>query len=110
MRALFFGTPAIAVPALDALAAIADVRGVVCQPDRPSGRGLELRAPPVKARALSLGFHVEQPTKIRTPEFAAWVRAADADVALVIAYGRILPPSVLEAPRRGCLNLHASLL
>src|SRR5262249_4995382 len=53
---------------------------------------------------------VAQPAKIRTPEFAAWVRDADADVALVIAYGRILPPAVLEAPRRGCLNLHASIL
>jgi methionyl-tRNA formyltransferase len=110
VRALFFGTPAIAVPALEALASIADVRGVVCQPDRPSGRGLELKPPPVKVRALGLGLHVEQPAKVRTPEFAAWVRAADADVALVIAYGRILPPAVLEAPRRGCINLHASLL
>ena len=110
MRALFFGTPAIAVPALSALAQIADVRAVVCQPDRPSGRGLEQKASPVKARALELGLHVEQPLKVRTPEFAAWVREQDADVALVIAYGRILPPAVLEAPRRGCINLHASLL
>lgn len=110
MRALFFGTPAIAVPALSALAQIADIRAVVCQPDRPSGRGLEQKASPVKARALELGLHVEQPLKVRTPEFAAWVRAQDADVALVIAYGRILPPAVLEAPRRGCINLHASLL
>jgi methionyl-tRNA formyltransferase len=110
VRALFFGTPAIAVPALDALHAVADVAGVVCQPDRPSGRGLELQAPPVKQRAAELGLPVVQPAKIRTPEFAAWVRDAGADVALVIAYGRILPPAVLEAPRRGCLNLHASIL
>jgi methionyl-tRNA formyltransferase len=64
----------------------------------------------VKARALELGLPVEQPAKVRTPEFAAWVKDARADVALVIAYGRILPPAVLEGPRRGCLNLHASLL
>lgn len=110
MRALFFGTPAIAVPALSALAEIADVVGVVCQPDRPAGRGLELRAPPVKAHALELGLDVVQPAKIRTPEFAGWVRDRRADVALVIAYGRILPKDVLDGPRRGCMNLHASLL
>lgn len=110
MRALFFGTPAIAVPALDALHATAEVAGVVCQPDKPAGRGLELKPPPVKLRALELGLPVVQPAKIRTPEFAAWVRDAAADVALVIAYGRILPPAVLAAPRAGCLNLHASIL
>lgn len=110
MRALFFGTPDIAVPALEALTRIADVRAVVCQPDKPSGRGLALRAPAVKARALELGLVVEQPTKVRTPEFAEWVRAQEADVALVMAYGRILPKAVLEAPRRGCVNLHASIL
>jgi methionyl-tRNA formyltransferase len=110
MRALFFGTPEIAVPALEALHAIADVRAVVCQPDKPAGRGLALRAPAVKVKALELGLPVEQPAKIKTPEFAAWVRAKEADVALVMAYGRILPKAVLEAPRRGCMNLHASIL
>lgn len=110
MRALFFGTPAIAVPSLEALRGIAEIVGVVCQPDRPAGRGLSLKSPPVKERALELGLTVMQPAKIRTPEFAAWVREADVEVALVIAYGRILPPAVLEAPRRGCLNLHASIL
>jgi methionyl-tRNA formyltransferase len=110
MRALFFGTPAIAVPSLEALTEIAEVVGVVCQPDKPAGRGLELKAPPVKERALALGVPVVQPTKVRTPDFAEWVKAANADVAVVIAYGRILPPAVLAGPRRGCLNLHASLL
>ncbi len=110
MRALFFGTPAIAVPALDALHTVAEIAGVVCQPDRPSGRGLEEKPPPVKERALALGLPVVQPAKIRTPEFAAWVRDAAADVALVIAYGRILPRAVLDGPRRGCMNLHASIL
>src|SRR5205823_1057543 len=72
--------------------------------------GLELRPPPVKLRATELGLEVTQPTKVRTPEFATWVAERKADVALVIAYGRILPKAVLEAPRRGCMNLHASLL
>lgn len=110
MRALFFGTPEIAVPSLEALTSVAEVVGVVCQPDRPAGRGLELKAPPVKQRALELGLPVVQPQKVRTPDFAAWVKERDADVAVVIAYGRILPAGVLEAPRRGCMNLHASIL
>ncbi len=110
MRAMFFGTPEIAVPALSALVEIATVVAVVCQPDRPAGRGLALKAPAVKERALALGLEVAQPTKVRTPEFASWVAAREVDVALVVAYGRILPKAVLEAPRRGCMNLHASLL
>jgi methionyl-tRNA formyltransferase len=110
MRAVFFGTPEIAVPALVALTEIATVTAVVCQPDKPAGRGLELKPPAVKQKALELGLTVEQPTKVRTPEFAAWLRSQEADVALVIAYGRILPKGVLEAPRRGCMNLHASIL
>jgi methionyl-tRNA formyltransferase len=110
MRAIFFGTPDIAVPALDALHAIAEVTGVVCQPDRPSGRGLELRPPAVKVRARELGIPVLQPIKIRTPDFLAWVSEQRADFAIVLAYGRILPASVLGAPAKGCLNLHASIL
>jgi methionyl-tRNA formyltransferase len=110
MRAIFFGTPHIAVPSLEALTTVADVAGVVCQPDRPSGRGLELKPPAVKVRARELGIPVVQPTKIRTPDFLAWVNEQHAEIALVLAYGRILPPGVLTAPRRGCLNLHASIL
>jgi methionyl-tRNA formyltransferase len=110
MRALFFGTPEIAVPALEALQQIAEVAAVVCQPDRPAGRGLALHAPPVKLRALELGLAVAQPRKVRTAEFAAWVAERQADVALVMAYGRILPPAVLAASARGFINLHASLL
>ncbi len=109
-RALFFGTPDFSVPSLEALAEIATVVGVVCQPDRPSSRGLKVTAPPVKTRALSLGFPVVQPTKLRTGEFAEWVRAQNADLALVIAYGRILPQDVLDGPRLGCVNVHASIL
>lgn len=110
MRAVFFGTPPIAVPALRALTQVAEVAAVVCQPDRPSGRGLKLTAPAVKEAALELGLSVHQPTKVRTGELATWLREKNADVALVMAYGRILPADVLGAPRRGAMNLHASLL
>jgi methionyl-tRNA formyltransferase len=110
MRAVFFGTPQIAVPALRALTQVAEVTAVVCQPDRPSGRGLKLAQPPVKDAALELGLSVHQPTKVRNGELATWLREQRADVALVMAYGRILPGDVLSAPRRGAMNLHASLL
>jgi methionyl-tRNA formyltransferase len=109
-RALFLGTPAFSVPCLDALAEVATVVGVVCQPDKPQGRGLVLAPPPVKVRAEELGLPVVQPTKLKTGELAQWVRDQDADVALVVAYGRILPPDVLAGPRLGCVNVHASLL
>jgi methionyl-tRNA formyltransferase len=109
-RALFFGSPAFAVPSLDALHAVAEVVGVVCQPDKPSGRGLSLSAPAVKVRAAELGVPVVQPTKLRTGEFGEWVHGQHADVALVVAYGRILPADVLAGPRLGCVNVHASLL
>jgi len=110
MRAVFFGTPQIAVPALIALTEIASVSAVVCQPDRPSGRGLRLSAPPIKQAAEQLGIYVHQPTKVRTGELAEWLRGQHADVAVVMAYGRILPLDVLTAARRGAMNLHASLL
>ncbi len=110
MRAVFFGTPQIAVPALQALTKVAEVAAVVCQPDRPSGRGLKLAAPPIKEAALELGLAVHQPTKVRTGELSAWLREKNADVSLVMAYGRILPLDVLTAARRGAMNLHASLL
>ena len=110
MRTLFFGTPSFAVASLDALADTTEVVGVVCQPDKPTGRGLTLTAPPVKVRALERGLPVVQPTKLRTGEFAAWVRAQGAELALVVAYGRILPRDVLDATARGFVNVHASLL
>jgi len=110
MRAIFFGTPQLAVPSLEAVAALADVVQVVCQPDRPAGRGLKLRPPPVKVRALELGLEVVQPRRVKRAAFAESLRALEADVAVVIAYGRILPKAVLDAPRRGCVNVHASLL
>ncbi len=107
---MFFGLPAFAVPSLDALHDVANVVGVVCQPDKPAGRGLALAAPAVKIRALDMGLPVVQPSKLRTGDFGAWLRAQRADVALVVAYGRILPAEVLSAPRFGCINVHASLL
>ena len=110
MRTLFFGTPAIAVPALRALHENTSVAAVVCQPDRPSGRGMALTPPAVKLAAEELGLPVHQPTRVRDGALAAWLRALAPDVAVVMAYGRILPEEVLVAPRRGCVNLHASLL
>lgn len=109
-RALLMGSPAFAVPSLDALCAMADVVGVVCQPDKPAGRGLAMTPPAVKKRAIDLGLNVLQPTKLKDGTLAAWVREQRVDVALVVAYGRILPKDVLEAPRLGCVNVHASLL
>ncbi|MFW5926349.1 MAG: methionyl-tRNA formyltransferase [Myxococcota bacterium] len=109
-RAIFFGSPAFAVPCLDAVAAVAEVVAVVTQPDRPAGRGMALKPPPVKVRALELGLEVLQPTRVRTPDFAERLRSSDADVGVVVAYGRILPRAVLDAPRLGCVNVHASLL
>src|SRR5690606_2737606 len=110
MRAVFFGTPAIAVPALRALSEIGVIPAVVCQPDRPAGRGLTLRAPAVKLAALEMGLTVHQPTRVRSGELAEWLKRQRADVALVMAYGRILPRDILDAPAHGCVNLHASLL
>jgi methionyl-tRNA formyltransferase len=110
VRTLFFGTPDIAIPALQALSQTTELVGVVCQPDRPKGRGLELAEPPVKVAARALGVEVHQPVKVKTGNLDEWIRARAPDVAVVLAYGRILPSAVLAAPRRGCMNLHASLL
>jgi methionyl-tRNA formyltransferase len=110
MRSVFFGTPAIAVPSLEALARVGTVLGVVCQPDRPKGRGLQLGAPEVKLAAQRLGLPVYQPLKVRDGELQKWLQDLQPDVAIVLAYGRILPPDVLTIPKYGCLNLHASLL
>ena len=110
IRAVFFGTPAIALAALRALAGIAEVVGVVTQPSRPAGRGLELQAPAVKVLAEELGLEVTQPVKVRTGELRDWLEARRPDVLVVLAYGRILPSSVLEVAPHGAINLHASLL
>lgn len=107
----FFGTPQFAVPSLEALIAGPDaVVGVVCQPDRPSGRGQQVHAPPVKEAAQAHGIRVLQPTKLRPPEFLESLRAWAPDLIVVTAYGRILPKAVLDLSRLGCINVHASLL
>lgn len=110
-RIIFFGTPQFAVPSLDALVAGPDaVVGVVCQPDRPAGRGQQMHAPPVKEAAQRHGIAVLQPTKLRPPEFADSLRTWAPDLIVVAAYGRILPPALLALPPLGCINVHASLL
>lgn len=109
-RAIFFGTPELAAVCLRAVFDVADVQLVVSQPDRPQGRGMHVQPTPVKQAALERGVRVIQPTKVRTPEFAAELRAVEADIGVVVAYGRILPLAVLSAPRLGCVNVHASLL
>lgn len=110
MRAAFFGSPAFAIPCLEALNRIADIQAVFSQPDRPAGRGMSLRPPAVKVRAEELSLPVFQPKKVRNGKLAAQLRELELDVAVVVAYGRILPLPVLEAPRVGCVNVHASLL
>jgi len=112
MRIVFFGTPAFAVPSLDALVADGhQVALVVTQPDRPRGRSRStLLPPPVKERALALGIPVIQPERPRGEDFLAALRAADPELGVVVAYGHILKPEVLAVPRLGMINVHASLL
>ncbi len=99
------------MPSLQALLDGPDaVVGVVCQPDRPSGRGQKLQAPPVKQLALRAGLPVAQPLKLKSGDFPAQLRAWAPDLAVVAAYGRILPADILATPRLGCVNVHASLL
>lgn len=112
LRVIYAGTPQFAVPALDALAARSDVEvvAVYTQPDRPAGRGQRLMASPVKARALALGVPVLQPLTLKDAAAQAELAALAADLMVVAAYGLILPQAVLDAPRLGCVNIHASLL
>ncbi len=111
LRIVFFGTPDFAVPSLRALLASADpVVGVVCQPDKPAGRGRQMMSPPVKTTALDANVPVLQPEKLRTPEFIEGLQQWAPDLILVAAYGKILPKAVLDLPRHGCINVHGSLL
>ncbi len=109
-RIIFMGTPEFSVPALRALAARHEIEAVYCQPPRPAGRGQAARESPVQAEAGRLGLPVLHPASLKTPEAQADFAALNADVAVVVAYGLILPRAVLDAPRLGCLNIHASLL
>lgn len=109
-RLAFFGTPPFAVPALRACQAVGTVVAVVTQPDRPRGRGQQTSPSAVKAEAERAGLPVLQPARLKGTDFAERLAALRLDVAVVAAYGRILPLDVLSAPRLGCLNVHASLL
>ncbi|MBS0465193.1 MAG: methionyl-tRNA formyltransferase [Proteobacteria bacterium] len=111
MRIIFAGTPPFAAAALNALAdAGHDIVLVLTQPDRPAGRGMKLMPSAVKQAALARGLPVSQPPSLKSPEAQTELRAVDADVMVVAAYGLILPQAVLDLPRLGCLNIHASLL
>jgi methionyl-tRNA formyltransferase len=110
VKVVFMGTPEFSVPVLEALAARHEVVAVYCQPPRPAGRGQALRPSPVQARAEALGLPVRHPVSLKGAEAQAEFAALGADVAVVVAYGLILPQAVLDAPRMGCLNIHASLL
>jgi len=111
MRVIFMGTPDFSVPVLEALVAAGhEVAAVYCQPPRRAGRGKQARPTPVHARALELGLEVRHPESLKDAGAQADFAALDADVAVVVAYGLILPQAVLDAPRQGCVNIHASLL
>ncbi|NTT86712.1 methionyl-tRNA formyltransferase [Tabrizicola fusiformis] len=110
MRVVFMGSPEFSVPVLEALHAAHEVVAVYCQPPRPAGRGKADRPTAVHARALQLGLPVRHPVSLRDGAVQAEFAALNADVAVVVAYGLILPQVVLDAPRLGCLNIHASLL
>ncbi len=112
MRLVFMGTPAVAVPVLAGLTGLDgwEVAGVYTPPDRPAGRGRRAQSPPVKEFALEHGIAVHQPASLRSKEAQAVLAALEPDAIIVAAYGRLLPPPVLELPPLGCLNIHPSLL
>ncbi|MBF9050868.1 methionyl-tRNA formyltransferase [Roseobacter sp. HKCCD9010] len=111
MKIVFMGTPDFSVPVLDALVTAGhEIVAVYCQPPRPAGRGKKDRPSPVQARADVLGLPVRHPVSLKSAEAQAEFAALDAEVAVVVAYGLILPQAVLDAPTHGCLNIHASLL
>ncbi len=111
MRIIFMGTPDFSVPVLEALVdAGHEIAAVYCQPPRPAGRGKKDRPTPVHARADALSLDVRHPVSLRSPEEQTAFAALNAQVAVVVAYGLILPQTILDAPEHGCLNIHASLL
>jgi len=111
MKTIFMGTPDFAVPSLKALVVSGHTpMAVITQPDRPRGRGKQFRPTPVKVAAQSLGLTVWQPATLKEPGLVDRMRACQPEVIAVVAYGKILPPAVLDLPPRGCINVHASLL
>ena len=112
LRIVFCGTPAFALPSLRLLLAEPDfqVEGVITQPDRPRGRGQETSSSPVKEAALAAGVGVYQPEKIKSESAFDYFKRVAPDVAVIIAYGQIIPARLIEIPRLGWINLHASLL
>ncbi|MDD5368254.1 MAG: methionyl-tRNA formyltransferase, partial [Anaerolineaceae bacterium] len=109
-RIVFMGTPEFSLPSLRTLTARYDLIGVVTQPDRPAGRGKHLKPPPVKQLANQLGLPVIQPRRLHDPETMAQLIAWSPDLLVVVAFGQILRPNVLDLPPHGCINVHASLL
>ena len=110
MRIVFMGTPEFSVPTLEALIAHHDVIAVVTQPDKPKGRGKAMAFPPVKETALAHNIPVYQPVKVREEGFVKMLRDMAPDAIVVVAFGQILPESILNIPKYGCINVHASLL
>lgn len=110
LRAGFMGSPDFAVPSLHAVRRACDLRVVVCQPDKPAGRGRKLTPPAVKQAALEFGVPIEQPRKMKDGSLAARLQEHDLDVIVVVAFGRILQADILTLPRYGCLNVHGSIL
>ena len=110
LRTFFMGTPDFAVPCLKRLVEISDVVGVATQPDKKRGRGQKLTPSPVKEFAQECGLSVYQPERIRNEEFISQLGVISPDLIIVVAFGQILPPRILELPSLGCINVHASLL
>ncbi|MBI4165643.1 MAG: methionyl-tRNA formyltransferase, partial [Acidobacteria bacterium] len=111
MKLLFCGTPQFAVSTLEKLIAQGhEVQLVICQPDEPAGRGYQIAAPPVKELAVRLGIPVFQPAKLKDAATVEFLSKYHPDAIVIVAYGRIIPPWMIELPRLGCINLHASLL
>ena len=110
MRVVFFGTPDFAVPSLEALVREHEIALVVAQPDKPAGRGMKMQQPPVAARAKEFGFEIAQPSRVRDKEFLASVASIAPDIAIVVAYGKMLPKQLLDIPKHGFVNVHASIL
>ncbi len=110
MRLVFMGSPELAIPSLEATHDVGQLVGVVTQPARKKGRGLQVEPSPVAAHAVRMGIDPATPSSVRTEEFTSYLRNLKPDLVVVVAYGKILPAEVLQVPRMGCINVHASLL